>query len=51
MENNYVTMAENRDLRSCIQGITSGCFLLKEEYTEIMDIIRKAVIRESYEEA
>ena len=41
-----ITVKECRDLRACMMDITSGCFLLKSEYDQILQIIQTAVYRE-----
>jgi type III secretion system FlhB-like substrate exporter len=47
MRDEHVTMTENRELREYVHEITVGCFLTREEYKKIVDIIKGAVIRES----
>lgn len=42
----YVSMAENRMLREIVHDVTSGIFLKRSEFAEIMNIIGNAVKRE-----
>lgn len=47
----HVSMVENRELREIVHEITGGCFLLRSEYKQIQEIIRRAAIRESFQTA
>lgn len=50
MQEEMVTMVDNRNLRAIIHDITGGCFLTKSEYIQICKIIERACdrsIRES----
>lgn len=50
MDQEMVTMADNRELRSIIHDITGGIFLTKAEYVQIVMIIQKACDRNIREE-
>lgn len=45
MEEQFVTMVENRKLREVIHNITSGCVLTKSEYMRIIEIVAEALDR------
>lgn len=50
MDQEMVTMVDNRNLRAIIHNITGGVFLTKAEYTEICKIIDGACERSIREE-
>lgn len=50
MDQEMVTMADNRELRAIIHDITGGIFLTKTEYVQIVMIIQKACDRNIREE-
>lgn len=50
MQEELVTMADNRNLRAIIHDITGGIFLTKSDYVQICEIVMSACdrsIRES----
>lgn len=50
MQEELVTMVDNRNLRSIIHDITGGCFLTKSEYEQICEIVMRACDRNVVEE-
>lgn len=45
MDKELISIEENRDLWRMTRDITSGRFLTKEEYKQIVNIIKGAVVR------
>ena len=50
MDEEMVTMVDNRNLRAIVHDITGGIFLTKAEYVEICKIIGEACDRSIREE-
>lgn len=51
MQEELVTMVDNRNLRAIIHDITGGCFLTKSEYVQICEIVMRACDRSINEAA